>query len=247
MTIPLVVSWGGGVNSTAMLIGMRERNIFPDLILFADTGGEKPATYEFSENFDNWLKGKGFPGITVVRNDGLYVTLENECLQTHSLPSIAYGFKSCSDKYKRRPQIKYLKSIYGSNLCNVTVAIGIDAGESHRAVIGNNPYKTIFPLIEWGWDRDKCIEAIKGVDLFVPMKSACFFCPSSRKHEIEFVAKKYPELFKRAVDMEHNAELTTIKGLGRNYSWEQLIADKTLRAYEQPRLPCMCFDGDDED
>lgn len=46
--------------------------------------------------------------------------------------------------------------------------------------------------------------------------------------------------------MEHNAELTTIKGLGRRYSWEQLVADKTLKAIEQPMLPCMCFDGDDD-
>ena len=36
----LVVSFGGGTNSTAMLVGMSERGIIPDAILFADTGGE---------------------------------------------------------------------------------------------------------------------------------------------------------------------------------------------------------------
>ena len=45
MTGPLVVSYGMGVDSTAMLIGMAQRSIRPDLILFADTGGEKPETY----------------------------------------------------------------------------------------------------------------------------------------------------------------------------------------------------------
>jgi hypothetical protein len=39
---PLIVTWGGGVNSTAMLVGMKQRGIRPDRILFADTGGEKP-------------------------------------------------------------------------------------------------------------------------------------------------------------------------------------------------------------
>ena len=34
-----LVSFGGGTNSTAMLIGMFERQIPVDLILFADTGG----------------------------------------------------------------------------------------------------------------------------------------------------------------------------------------------------------------
>jgi len=38
----MVVSYGGGVNSTAVLVGMVERGIRPDAILFADTGGEHP-------------------------------------------------------------------------------------------------------------------------------------------------------------------------------------------------------------
>jgi len=41
-----VVSFGGGTNSTAMLVGMWERGERPDAILFADTGGEKPHTYQ---------------------------------------------------------------------------------------------------------------------------------------------------------------------------------------------------------
>lgn len=45
---PLIVNWGGGVNSTAMLVGMLERDIRPDRIIFADTWAEKPETYEFA-------------------------------------------------------------------------------------------------------------------------------------------------------------------------------------------------------
>lgn len=42
-----IVSFGGGTNSTAMIIGMYLHKIPIDLILFADTGGEQPHTYEF--------------------------------------------------------------------------------------------------------------------------------------------------------------------------------------------------------
>lgn len=45
-----VVSFGGGTNSTAMIIGMYLHKIPIDLILFADTGGEQPHTYEFMAN-----------------------------------------------------------------------------------------------------------------------------------------------------------------------------------------------------
>ena len=44
-TWPLVVAYGLGVNSTALLVEFVKRDIRPDLILFADTGGEKPETY----------------------------------------------------------------------------------------------------------------------------------------------------------------------------------------------------------
>ena len=42
-----IVAYGGGVNSTSMLVGLHERGIPVDLILFADTGGELPSTYIF--------------------------------------------------------------------------------------------------------------------------------------------------------------------------------------------------------
>lgn len=72
---PIVVSYGGGTNSTALLILARLKSIKIDLILFADTGNEHPYTYEFLEWFDKWLQlpwefnGKIYPpmpGITVV-------------------------------------------------------------------------------------------------------------------------------------------------------------------------------------
>lgn len=46
MVSRLFGAFGGGVNSTAMLVEMHKRGIRPDLILFADTGGERPETYE---------------------------------------------------------------------------------------------------------------------------------------------------------------------------------------------------------
>ena len=54
-----IVSFGGGTNSTAMIIGMYLHKIQIDLILFADTGGEQPHTYEFIRVFNAWLDKHG--------------------------------------------------------------------------------------------------------------------------------------------------------------------------------------------
>ena len=61
---PTVASYGGGVNSTAMLIGLAERKEVVDLILFSDTGGEKPETYHYVAKMSEWCK----------KNLGHYIT-----------------------------------------------------------------------------------------------------------------------------------------------------------------------------
>lgn len=63
-----ILSYGGGTNSTALLLGLYERHIPIDLILFADTGAEHPHTYRHIEDMQKWLAEHGLPDITVVKN-----------------------------------------------------------------------------------------------------------------------------------------------------------------------------------
>src|SRR5215216_2891692 len=65
----LVVALGLGRDSTALLVLLYELGIRPDLILFADTGGEKPETYAYVSVLNAWLVRVGFPLITVVRHN----------------------------------------------------------------------------------------------------------------------------------------------------------------------------------
>ena len=105
-----MVSYGGGVNSTALLVGLHQHRIPVDLILFADAGAEHPHTYAYLNIMDRWLKDHGMPPITRVyktTRDGKRLTLEQECLQSGTLPSMAYGFKRCSLKHKIGPQEKF--------------------------------------------------------------------------------------------------------------------------------------------
>jgi 3'-phosphoadenosine 5'-phosphosulfate sulfotransferase (PAPS reductase)/FAD synthetase len=58
---PIIVCYGGGTNSTAMLIAMVLKEIKPDLILFADTGAELPETYQWVNTFSDWLFSRRIP------------------------------------------------------------------------------------------------------------------------------------------------------------------------------------------
>ena len=61
-----IVNLGLGVDSVAMLVGLKDRDRRPDHILFADTGSEKPETYDYLPIIDAWLARVGFPAVTVV-------------------------------------------------------------------------------------------------------------------------------------------------------------------------------------
>lgn len=250
---PVVVAFGGGTNSTAMLVGLHERQERPDLILFADTGGEKPHTYEHVTEVNAWCEKVGFPPIQTVQTvdrEGASYTLEERCLKNKMLPSIAYGFKACSEKHKRRPQDKFVgswevaKRAWESGL-KVVKLIGYDADEERRASIqADDRYTYRYPLIEWDWDRNACLLAIERAGIEQPGKSACFFCPSSKKDEILDLARRYPGLMDRAIAMEDNAELTSIQGLGRSFSWRIFLhGDPRQVSLFPPDVPCGCYDG----
>ena len=102
-----VVGYGAGTDSTAMLVGLWQRSVPVDLILFADPGGEQPHTYAYLEIMGRWLAEHGMPPITRVwytTRAGRRLTLEDECLRSGSLPSIAYGHKSAPSSTRPSPR-----------------------------------------------------------------------------------------------------------------------------------------------
>lgn len=258
----LAVAYGGGVNSTAMLCGMKERGIKPDFITFADTGGETPETYEHVKEMGAVCREWWGVDIEWVHKtfQGGFEGLEGECLRGKKLPALAYGSKACSMKYKIQPQTKILKlEMALAGIKEVTRAIGYDAGESHRAInitsedLGKGrTAHNWFPLIEWQWRRQECIEAIKRHGITVPPKSACFFCPAMKRGEILRLKEEYPELFERALQIEANAVTTKNMGLtGRALRWADIATQddaqgklwEFLDQNDSTDTPCGCFDG----
>lgn len=117
--IPIIVADGMGVDSTAMLILLRDKGIVPDLILHALTGSEKRATERYYFTRAAWLKENGFPAVTFVRYEAKnlkhfphYGSLYENCLTNGTLPSLAFGgLKSCSKKWKISPMNAWVKGV----------------------------------------------------------------------------------------------------------------------------------------
>lgn len=248
-----IMAYGGGTNSTALLIECVKRCIPIDLILFADTGAEKPHTYAYVDMFSDWLVSNGYPKIITVRPP---TSIIQDCQKRHTLPAIAFGFKTCSERFKIAPQRKYCNNWKpakaewksGNKLLQL---VGYDADEPQRAdkpipEKDEKKYTNWYPLIDWDMGRDECIETISDTGLCLPGKSACYLCPNSQPSEIRQNYHNYPDEMQVALDIESDADLTVVAGLGRRFNWNELLLNNEMfpDGYAlTPEMSCDCYDG----
>lgn len=263
---PLVMCYGAGVDSTAILIEFVRQGIRPDLILFADTGDEKPETYAYLDVMDAHLEANGFPLVTRVRRSDLVnqrvpdQSLGDELRRLGTLPSMAFGQHTCSHKWKVVPQEKFLaqwgpaQAAWAAGV-PVTRVIGFDCSPadskrvSRTMAYDSDKYQSWFPLQDWEWDRDRCLAEIEREGIEVPVKSACYFCPASKPWEIRKLAQDHPDLLKQALEIEDAVQIggsskhtldpdSSVKGLWRKQTWRSFVEDEGLLQIEEPgRLP----------
>jgi hypothetical protein len=204
---PWGINFGGGLNSTAIIIECRKRGFRPDWILFADTGSERPETLSHVERMKQWCAG--WQDVTVVRwirQDGTHTPLHEDCLRKKTFPSKAYGFAGCTDKWKVQPMDKWRKA-HGFD--RGAFAVGYDMDEStriHRACQrGDMPDMTAwYPLLAWGVDRAGC-QAICAEAGITCAKSSCFMCPNMQRDEWEDLRATHLDLFDLAMQIERTA------------------------------------------
>lgn len=205
--IPWGINFGGGLNSTAVMIECRERGLRPDWILFADTGSEAPGTLEHVERMSSWCKG--WAVLTVVRwirKDGSFESLHDNCLRTEKFPSKAYGYAGCTDKWKVQPMEKWREA---NGFSSGAFAVGYDAGEQRRIMRacqrGDRPDMTAwYPLVAWGIDRAGCKAICDKAGITVG-KSSCFMCPNMKAQEWRDMRRDHPDQFAIAMEIDRRA------------------------------------------
>jgi hypothetical protein len=209
---PWGINFGGGLNSTALIVEAHQRGLRPDWILFADTGSELPGTLDHVAAVDAWCRERDWTPVTTVRWERVrgdikgFEPLHDHCLRTNHLPSKAYGLAGCTVKWKVQPMDKWRKA---NGYQRGAFAIGYDFGEERRVQSAmrrteSDEFMPWYPLVAWGIDRDRCSEICRDSG-FVIGKSSCFMCPNMRKPEWRELRDSHPEYFKLAVEIEENA------------------------------------------
>ncbi|MBX3583251.1 MAG: hypothetical protein KF810_15280 [Rhizobiaceae bacterium] len=248
----LAVCYGAGVDSTALMVALKLAGLRPHIITFADLNAEKQLTLDHLDQMTRVLARWDWPPIIMCRKKTLpgtgYDDLYGNCIANETLPSLAFGMKSCSIKWKQKPQDAAIKGARsGPNAApphpiwleaqrtgqRIVKLIGYDCSPADIRRSRNLPeadanFDYAYPLQILGWTRADCVDFITevlGAD-HVPVKSACFFCPATKLWELFWLAAHQPDLLERALFLERNAltgRHSRFDEVEFGGSWEELV------------------------
>jgi hypothetical protein len=220
-----VVSYGGGVQSTALLVLAAQGRIGPyDAFLFSNVGddSEHPATLRYVREVAmpfaaehgvtlHELRKTFQRGPRAGQVDTLWTRLMRKGSRSLPIPvrmpeTGAPGTRSCTADYKIGVTGRWMKE-HGATLENpCRVALGISTDEIQRAKPGIDPVDPYqfreYPLLELGLSRLDCVNVIARAGLEVPPKSSCFFCPFTRPSRFQTMRHQEPDLFAKCVELE---------------------------------------------
>lgn len=217
------VSYGGGVQSTALLVLAAQGDIEKRPFIFANVGEDSENPFTLSYIFDWAAPYAADNGIGLLelqkhptrgRHAGHVETLMGRLMHpdSRSLPipvrmsNGAPGRRSCTADFKIRLIGKLLKQWGASVEDPADVAIGISTDEIQRAKPGIDPVDPYqfrsYPLLDLRLSRTDCHRIIADAGLPDPPKSSCFFCPFHDTEAWRALQRDQPWFFERSCALE---------------------------------------------
>lgn len=208
-----VLSWGGGRQTTAMLVLITQGKLpRPDRIVIADTGREKSSTWDYMDEVAQPLAQS--VGLTIetaphsLATVDLYSHLGELLLPAYTITGKLSAF--CSTEWKARVVQRYLS---GSGVERATNWIGFAWDERKRIKTPKDETPTSkwnrsYPLCDLLLTKADCRTIILDAGLPMPPPSACWMCPNMSNTEWRGVREYSPVDFEQAcqIDEEIRAE-----------------------------------------
>ena len=218
-----VVSFGGGVQSTALAILYLEGRLpRPDLFMFSDTGDEPHFVYSHVEKWKAIIEAEGMEFMIVrhpeaplsqhvlsrIESDrkGIsYPPLYVERQQEHRTGRMPL-WRGCTKTFKSRMLDKMTKEWYGKKELRgwkgdpvITKVLGISYDEMQRMRTSQvNWYEFSYPLIDLKITRADCHAIIKRAGYPEAPRSACTFCPFHNDEHWRWMRDNHPDVFEEA-------------------------------------------------
>lgn len=206
-----ILSLGAGVQSSTLLLMAEKGVIQPfDCAIFADTGWEGKATYDWLD----WLKQTCKTPIIVTGKDRNimtdHLTHKKNCLlpvYTQHNGNNGMSHRLCTNEYKLVPIKKEVRNLLGlvpkqrSPKDAVEQVVGISLDEMRRMRISQERMSFLsYPLVEMRMTRHDCMNWLNRNGYPIPPKSSCVGCPFHSNREWKSLA---PQEWKEAVALDN--------------------------------------------
>lgn len=211
-------SFGGGVQSVAVMVLAAQQRVQYDHFLFANVGddSENPDTLRYLEEYARpYADDHDIDLIEIAKKlrNGETDTIYKQVMGNNRrlvipvrLSNGAPGRRVCTSDFKIEVIAKWLKQHGATAEQPAASGLGISTDERHRAKPDSRIAWQVleYPLIDLNLSRLDCMKLIEEAGLPIPPKSACWFCPYKRKTEWQEMRRTQPELFDKAVALEHH-------------------------------------------
>jgi hypothetical protein len=208
--VATVISYGGGVQSTALIVLAMSEAWDVDEIVHVDLlDAESPATREYVTRFREWLRDAYGRDITVIGRNMYRDMLDNPAFTPvpwHGRREKFMLKRQCTREYKVQPLQRYL---YGKYDGRIGLMLGISVDEYHRMRDSSAArIEHVYPLVDRRLTRWQCREIVERAGLAVPWKSSCWFCPFRSVVSQWALVQRYPDLagMARALEDRINAD-----------------------------------------
>jgi hypothetical protein len=203
--MPAVISYGGGVQSTALVVLAMSEGWDIDEIVHVDLmDAESPATREYVALFREWLRREYGRDITVIERNMYRDMLDNPAFTPVPWRGRRERFmlqRQCTRQYKVAPLTRYLYGRYPAG--RIGLMLGISVDEYHRMRDSSAArIEHVYPLVDWRLTRWQCRDIIERAGLSVPYKSSCWFCPYRTLGSQLVLLQHYPQLREMADALE---------------------------------------------
>lgn len=211
-----VISFGGGVQSTALLVLAAQGEIDYRVALFANVGdeAENPGSLRYIEEHARPFAAQHQIALHELRwvsrggvERDLYTDLmgDNRSIDIPvKMEGGAPGTRKCTDRYKMEVVRRWCRAHGATPAAPATIAVGFSTDEISRASNRRmEPIENVvYPLLDLGLSRADCARVITEAGLPVPPKSSCWFCPFQTPTQWAEKRRDQPVLFDRAVALE---------------------------------------------
>lgn len=206
------LSYGGGVQSTALLVLAAGGDIDIDVAIHANVGddSEDPLTIAYlRDHVIPWADGRVDLRVRshhkrTLREQLLRGEIKGVHLPIRRSDGGPPGPRSCTADWKVGVVRKEAQSMGGEERGHL-VHLGISTDEAHRAARKTTDVKwerLCYPLLDLGLSRNDCINVVVDEGLPEPPPSSCFFCPLHTTQAWSEMRRDRPEVFAAAADME---------------------------------------------